>query len=194
MKTIPFLTVALMAVTLSMNTAFAQNRYAAGAGTESVSQAGRPARPERKPLTDEQRIEQRVQKMQRRLLLDEAAAAKFVPLYTEYLRALNDCRKDCPGKKAIASGQPAQKEVLSDDAIRQQLKHRIQIRRLLADTQEKYLDRFSKFLTARQLEMIFSPQEGRDKGKRSQACPDRRAGKPVGCPLPAPHPQQQAGR
>ena len=81
MKTIPFLTVALMAVTLSMNTAFAQNRYAAGAGTESVSQAGRPARPERKPLTDEQRIEQRVQKMQRRLLLDEGAACLCPALY-----------------------------------------------------------------------------------------------------------------
>lgn len=63
--------------------------------------AGKANRPR---LTPEQRIEMQVKQMQKHLLLDEATAAKFAPLYTEYLNALKSCHpevapKACPKKE-----------------------------------------------------------------------------------------------
>lgn len=45
-----------------------------------------------KKLTPEQRIEMQVKKAQKRLLLDEETAAKFAPLYKEYLEAMKECK------------------------------------------------------------------------------------------------------
>lgn len=51
-----------------------------------------------KKLTPEQRIEMQVKKAQRRLLLDEETAAKFAPLYKEYLGSYETMQA---GSKAI---------------------------------------------------------------------------------------------
>lgn len=45
-----------------------------------------------KKLTPEQRIEMQVKKAQKRLFLDEETAAKFAPLYKEYLEAMKQCK------------------------------------------------------------------------------------------------------
>lgn len=183
MKTTTFLTAALMALTLSMNTAFAQSEptTAGAAPTENVRKAERPnrpgrrpmakgQRPERKQLTDEQRTELQVKRMQQRLLLDEATAAKFTPLYTEYLNALKECRKGCPDRKELKGQQPTQPATPpTDQEIRDRIKARIQAQRERADIQAKYLDKFAKLLSARQLELVFAPQHRQDKsGHRPQ--------------------------
>lgn len=53
-----------------------------------------------KRLTPEQRIEMQVKKAQQRLLLDEATAAKFAPLYKEYLEAMQQCKPTCIIRKS----------------------------------------------------------------------------------------------
>lgn len=215
MKTTTFLTAALMALTLSMNTAFAQSEppTEGAARAERVRKAERTARPERRPmaegqraerkqLTEEQRTELQVRRMQQRLLLDDATAAKFSPLYTEYLNALNECRKD----GLMQKGRPARKEMKqpdtdrsaatpqaepTDQEIRQRIEARIQAQRKRADIQANYLDKFAKLLTARQLEIVFSPQMHQGKGKQQHLRPGRHAQQPVAHPAPAPKPQQK---
>lgn len=49
--------------------------------------------PEKKKLTPEQRIELQAKHIEQRLMLDENTSAKFIPLYKEYLQALQSCRQ-----------------------------------------------------------------------------------------------------
>lgn len=205
MKTTTFLTAALMALTLSMNTAFAQSESPTegAARAERVRNAERTARPDRRPmaegqrterkqLTEEQRTELQVRRMQQRLLLDEATAAKFTPLYTEYLNALKECRKGCPDRKELKGQQPTQPATPpTDQEIRDRIKARIQAQRERADIQAKYLDKFAKLLTARQLEIVFSPQMHQGKGKQQHLRPGRHTQQPVAHPALAPKPQQK---
>ena len=98
-------------------------------------------------LTPEQRIELQAKRMEQRLMLDENTSAKFIPLYKEYLQALQSCRQT-PQKDG-------QKGELTDAQIKENLKKRLETQRAVVETKEKYLDKFSEILTARQLAEVF---------------------------------------
>lgn len=98
----------------------------------------------RQDLSPEQRIELRAEQMRQRLMLDEKAAARFVPLYKEYLQALGDCKPEAKKAKPV-----------TDAEIKKALDDRLKMQRAVIDTKEEYLEKFSKFLTARQLEVVF---------------------------------------
>lgn len=100
-------------------------------------------RPAKERFTPEHRMEIRARHMQERLMLDEKTGEKFVSLYKEYLRDLQDCRKE-----------PLKGE-LTDARIKENLKKELEMKRSVIETKEKYLDKFSKFLSARQLEVVF---------------------------------------
>ena len=52
-------------------------------------------------MTEEQKVEFRVAKMQKSLGLDEATAAKFAPLYKEYIQELAKCRPELKRGKEL---------------------------------------------------------------------------------------------
>ena len=56
-----------------------------------------------------------VKKAQKRLLLDEETAAKFAPLYKEYLEAMKECK---PAPKQLQKGE---KKELTDAEIDQMM-------------------------------------------------------------------------
>ncbi|MEF2620570.1 MAG: hypothetical protein U0M48_00285, partial [Xylanibacter rarus] len=51
---------------------------------------------EKKQLTPEERFERKANALSDKMMLDDAAKAKFVPMYTEYLKELKDV---CPNKE-----------------------------------------------------------------------------------------------
>lgn len=102
-----------------------------------------------KKLTPEQRIEMQVKKAQQRLLLDEATAAKFAPLYKEYLEAMQQCKPACPKQQ---KGEPKE---LTDAEIDQMMQDRFAAHKKLVETQETYYKKFKKILNIRQVEALF---------------------------------------
>ena len=139
--------------------------------------AGKANRPR---LTPEQRIEMQVKQMQKHLLLDEATAAKFAPLYTEYLNALKSCHpkvapKACPKKE------------LTDAELDQQMQDKFAMRKKILETQETYYNKFKKILNIRQVEKLFRAQPH----KRMHA-PKCQPGK-LGCPAMTPAPHHKRG-
>lgn len=54
---------------------------------------------QKKKLTPEQRQEMQINRMQKSLMLDDETAAKFAPLYKEYLEALKACRTEMKQEK-----------------------------------------------------------------------------------------------
>lgn len=100
-------------------------------------------------LTPEQRIEMQVKKAQKRLLLDEATAEKFAPVYKEYLEAMQQCKPTCPKL------QKGEKKELTDAEIDQMMQDRFAARKKLVETQETYYKKFKKILNIRQVEALF---------------------------------------
>lgn len=118
--------------------------------------------------TPEQRTEQHVKRMQQKLMLDEAAAAEFAPIYKEYLQAKAACRPACVRGKELTDAQ-----------IKSNIEARMEARQKTLDVDKKYYGKLSKVLNAKQLNIIFAqkqfPAQGNWKkggkyGKRA-ACP-----------------------
>ena len=105
----------------------------------------------RKQLTPEQLQEMQINRMQKCLMLDDETAAKFAPLYKEYLEALKACRTDMKQEK------PQQPKTERTDAeIKKQLEERLAQQKKIVETKQTYLAKFEKILNARQLEKLFA--------------------------------------
>ena len=103
---------------------------------------------QKKELTPEQRQEMQINRMQKSLMLDDETAAKFAPLYKEYLEALKACRTEMKQEK------PQQRKAERTDAeIKKQLEERLAKQKKVVETKQTYLAKFEKILNARQLEM-----------------------------------------
>lgn len=110
---------------------------------------------EEKRVTEEQRIEKKVQRIQEMLCLDDETSAKFAPMYKAYTQEMKACHK--------APDPNIKKEGRTDEQIKERMKGHFEMRQKMLDTQEKYFNEFQKILNARQLEKIFQP--GHPKGK-----------------------------
>lgn len=106
---------------------------------------------QKKKLTPEQRQEMQINRMQKSLMLDDETAAKFAPLYKEYLEALKACRTEMKQEK------PQQRKAERTDAeIKKQLEERLAKQKKVVETKQTYLAKFEKILNARQLEKLFA--------------------------------------
>ncbi len=94
--------------------------------------------------TPEQRIEKRAERMQKRLMLDDATAAKFAPVYKEYLKAMAECRPTC-----------AKCENPTDAQIKENIGKRIDAQQKALEVEKKYYKKLSSILSGRQLQVIF---------------------------------------
>lgn len=103
--------------------------------------------------TKEQRIEFRVNKMQKKLKLSEAVAAEFAPLYKEYLQAMAECRPQLERGKN-----------LTDEQIEKNLQARLDSELKVAEVKKAYLGKFAEILDAKQLQELFNKDNAYKKG------------------------------
>ena len=97
-------------------------------------------------ITPEQRVEFRAKKLSKELLLDEKTSAKFVTLYKEDVAALKATHPDMNKQK----GEPT-------DAQRiERLQKRYETQAKIANVNKEYVGKFSKILTAPQVEKFMS--------------------------------------
>lgn len=114
--------------------------------TQLFAQETRTINRERK-IDMNELLEKRIQRMENQLALDEATAAKFAPLYKEYMNALRQCHP------AVERGERCAECTDAERTAR--IERRMDCRQKMLDTQKKYYKEFKKILNARQLEMVF---------------------------------------
>lgn len=115
-----------------------------------------------KKFTPEQRIEFRVKKMQDKLMLDEAEAAKFAPLYKEYLAEKAKCRP------AVERGKD-----LTDEQMMKNMEACMDARQKALDVDKEYFGKFSKILNAKQMKQVFGKKEGFGKFGKNKFAPGK---------------------
>lgn len=103
-------------------------------------------RAKQKP-TPEQMMDMYVKMMEEKLVMDDATAAKFTPLYREYLQAMRDCRP--------AVNKEVKKAEMTDAEIEKAIQDRFDARQKALDVQKKYFKKFKEVLNAKQLEKVF---------------------------------------
>ncbi|MBQ8269603.1 MAG: hypothetical protein IJZ22_00155 [Bacteroidaceae bacterium] len=108
------------------------------------------AQEKKQKLTPEQRMDMWVIKMQNKLMLDDATAAKFAPIYKEYLQAMMECCK--PAAKKC--------ENLTDEQIKEGIGKRLEARQKALDVEKKYFKKLSSVLNGRQLQQVFCKKDG----------------------------------
>lgn len=127
-------------------------------------------------LTPEQRLDMFVVRMQNKLMLDDATAAKFAPVYKEYLQAKAECCKPC-----------AKCENPTDAQIKEKIEQRLDARQKALDVEKKYFKKLSTILNGRQLQQVFCNKKKGvwSKGKKG-ACGkkyNRQRGGRKACPM-----------
>ncbi|WP_300833024.1 hypothetical protein [uncultured Bacteroides sp.] len=112
--------------------------------------------------TPEQVMKRQTNMMVKTLMLDDATAAKFVPVYENYLKELRECRtmnrKSRAENGGNAKGGQAQNAVQTDAEIEKQIKDRFVQSRKILDVREKYYNEFRKVLTPKQIQKIYQAE------------------------------------
>ena len=172
MKT-KFIYVVLMALFLgSQMTLSAQNK-------ENKERKQRP--------TPEQMMQMQTNQMVKALMLDDATAAKFTPIYQKYLKELRECRMmnfKPRASKDVAQGAEANtaketpKPVMTDAEIAKMLKDQFAQSRKMLDIREKYYNEFSKILSQKQIMKIYQQEKSNMNKFRKEF--DRRKGQRPG--------------
>lgn len=137
--------------------------------------------------TPEQMMQMQTNQMVRALMLDDATAAKFTPIYEKYLKELRECRmmNFKPGaRKDAAQGTEANtaketpKPVMTDAEIAKMLKDQFAQSRKMLDIREKYYNEFSKILSQKQIMKIYQQEKSNMNKFRKEF--DRRKGQKPG--------------
>ena len=136
MKTRLMTLVVMMAVSISSFSVMAQNAQDAPA-----------QRCAKQKPTPEQMMDRHVKMMEKKLVMDDATAAKFTPLYKEYLQAMKDCRP--------AVNKDTKKSEMTDAEIEKAIQDRFDARQKALDVQKKYFKKFKEVLNAKQLQKVF---------------------------------------
>ena len=113
---------------------------------------------ERKHLTEEQVIQLRTDKMVQTLMLDDATSAKFIPLYSQYLKEKMACR----GMKSKHMDKDI--DTKTDAEVDQMIQDNFAQSRKILDIREKYYAKFHKILTPKQIMKIYQVEKN-DVGK-----------------------------
>ena len=130
----------------------------------SLSAQNKEVRGKKQRPAPEQVMKMQVNQMVSRLMLDDATAAKFVPVYEKYLTELRDCRlmnrQSKTGTAAVDStAGRAPKQALTDAEVEKMLKNRFAQSRKMLDVREKYYGEFSKILSQKQILKIYQQEK-----------------------------------
>ena len=127
----------------------------------------------KKCSTPEQKIERCTARMQEKLMLDDATAAKFAPIYKEYLAALEACKPAC--EKC---------ENPTDEQIKKNIQNCLDAQQKKIEVEKKYYKKFSSILSGRQLRVVMCSQNKKaacDKKKFRGKGPKMQCGAKKGC-------------
>ena len=96
----------------------------------------------------EEMIKFETQRMVKELALDDATAAKFTPVYTEFRNDLNAAMKTAPKLPQNPTDAQIEESILA----------KFEISRQVLDIREAYYPEFRKILTPRQLQKIYDTE------------------------------------
>lgn len=136
------LAIFLMGSTLTMN---AQNEQ------QTKAKKQRPS--------TEQIQQRQCEQMVRVLMLDDATADKFKPVYSQYLKDLMDCRSMRHGKKGQNIDNNAVKTTPTDAEIEANIKDQFAQSRKMLDIRESYYGKFRKLLSPKQIQKIYQTEK-----------------------------------
>lgn len=149
--------------------------------TLSAQNKGNKERKERP--TAEQMMQRQTDHMVKALMLDDATAAKFTPVYEKYLKELRQCRtmghkprvkKDATQDANANAAKDAPKSAMTDAEIAKILKDQFAQSRKMLDVREKFYNEFSQVLSQKQIMRIYQMEKSyADKFKKEF---DRRKG------------------
>ena len=137
--------------------------------------------------TPEQMMQMQTNQMVRALMLDDATAAKFTPIYEKYLKELRECRmmnfkprarKDADQGTEANTAKETPKPVMTDAEIAKMLKDQFAQSRKMLDIREKYYNEFSKILSQKQIMKIYQQEKSNMNKFRKEF--DRRKGQKPG--------------
>ena len=126
-------------------------------------------------------VQKRSEMMAKQLMLDDATAAKFKTVYSQYLKDEMDCRQP---KRAVNKASNRQDTASKTDAeIEKDIMNRFEQSQKLLDLRKNYYSKFRDILTPRQIlkvydsERNFSSKFNKERQKREKGRQMRRNGK-----------------
>ena len=135
--------------------------------------------------TPEQMVQMQTKQIVNTLMLDDATAAKFTPVYEKYLKELRECRMmthKARTEKTKAQGTDAnakkERPSMTDDEIATMLRNQFTQSRKMLDIREKYYNEFSKILSQKQIMKIYQQEKSNMNKFRKEF--DRRKGQRPG--------------
>lgn len=133
-------------------------------GSQTISAQNKDNKTNKQRPTPEQMIQRQANQMVTTLMLDDATAAKFTPVYEKYLKELRECRMmnhKPRTEKAKATDANAKKErpSMTDDEIATMLRNQFTQSRKMLDVREKYYNEFSKILSQKQILKIYQQEK-----------------------------------
>ena len=146
-------------------------------GSQTISAQNKDNKNNKQRPTPEQMIQRQANRMVTTLMLDDATAAKFTPVYEKYLKDLRECRM-MNRRNNNAEATPATKPVLTDAEIEKQIKDQFAQSRKILDIREKYYNEFRKILSPKQIAKIYQTEKSNANKFRKEF--DRRKGQKYG--------------
>lgn len=136
-------------------------------GSQDMMRAQNAEPQNRKHANEEQIRQHQSNQMVHVLMLDDATAAKFTPLYTQYLKDMMDCRK-MKRNKGNEKGSKGQKQDLTDAEIEARIRNQFEVSKKMLDIRESYYDKFRKLLSPKQILKIYETERhNADKFKKT---------------------------
>lgn len=133
-----------------------------GSQVALFAQEKKEARPERKQFNKEQMQEMQCSQIIKGLALDDATAAKFTPVYKQYMEEMRATRtmgsRRNPANRTVADKQTP-KPVPTDAEVEQIIKSRFAQSRKILDIREKYYNEFRKFLSPKQIQKMYNMEK-----------------------------------
>ena len=116
-------------------------------------------------MSQEQRIEKRVEGLCNKLMLSDKESAQFSVMYKDYLKALKDCR---PARNEKQEGMKSkERKPLTDEQIMARMKSRYESEKKVAEVKLAYMEKFSKILSARQVQMVMQDKPKMRQGMKN---------------------------
>lgn len=115
---------------------------------------------EKKQLSEEEKMEGRVKRMQQELMLDDNASEKFATIYKDYLTDMKKAGDEMQeSRKALKEKRKA--GTLKDSDIKSFQKQQLANEKKMVELREKYYDKFGKVLNARQVDKVMFAKPGK---------------------------------
>ena len=133
-----------------------------GSQVALFAQEKKETKSERRQFNKEQMQEMQCNQIIKGLALDDATAAKFAPVYKQYMEEMRATRNMGSRRNSAnrtATDKQTPKPVPTDAEVEQAIKARFAQGRKILDIREKYYDEFRKFLSPKQIQKMYNMEQ-----------------------------------